>query len=341
MDSQLATNQPSSFTRVTHRNLVEELLRDKRSAATRRTYQKGLHLFFQYLAQQEATPDLVAEFLQLERFTAIGLVLDYKAHLIATGKAEATVNNRLSAIRSLVKYAQRIGKCGWSLEEVEGEKVTTYRDTTGITPAAFKKLFEACDRTTLKGKRDYALLRLLWDNVLRRDEICKLTIGDWQPDDRKLAILGKGKGTQKQSISLSKLCAQAIADWLEARSQESALLIPPAKQEVEALKGVGSRESGALFVSLDRAHFGHPLTGDGLYHLVSEQLAKQAGLTKKFSPHRCRHSGITAALDATNGDVRRVQKLSRHGSLDVLLRYDDNRKNAQGEVTDLLADLAQ
>lgn len=322
MDSQLATNQPSSFARVTHRNLVEELLRDKRSAATRRTYQKGLQLFFQHLAQQEATPELVAEFLQLERFTAIGLVLDYKAHLIAAGKAEATVNNRLSAIRSLVKYAQRIGKCAWSLEEVEGEKVSTYRDTTGITPAAFKKLFEVCDRTTLKGKRDYALLRLLWDNVLRRDEICKLTLNDWQPDDLKLAILGKGKGTQKQWISLSKPCAQAIADWLEVR-QESGV------------------SNVALFVSLDRAHFGHPLTGDGLYHLVSEQLAKQAGLTKKFSPHRCRHSGITAALDATNGDVRRVQKLSRHGSLDVLLRYDDNRKNSQGEVTDLLADLAQ
>ncbi|MFM7711187.1 MAG: integrase, partial [Microcystis sp.] len=52
--------------------------------------------------------------------------------------------------------------------------------------------------------------------------------------------------------------------------------------------------------------------------------------------HRIRHSAITAALDATNGDVRRVQKLSRHSSLNTLLIYDDNRRNHQGEVTDIL-----
>jgi integrase/recombinase XerC len=48
---------------------------------------------------------------------------------------------------------------------------------------------------------------------------------------------------------------------------------------------------------------------------------------------------ITAALEATNGDVRKVQKLSRHSDLNTLMIYDDNRKNQQGEVTDLLADL--
>ncbi|HLO48670.1 MAG TPA: hypothetical protein VK211_09680 [Kamptonema sp.] len=48
---------------------------------------------------------------------------------------------------------------------------------------------------------------------------------------------------------------------------------------------------------------------------------------------------MTAALDATNGDVRRVQKLSRHASLNTLMIYDDNRLNHQGEITDLLADL--
>ncbi len=63
---------------------------------------------------------------------------------------------------------------------------------------------------------------------------------------------------------------------------------------------------------------------------------KDAGITKVMSPHRVRHSSITAALDATNGDVRKVQKLSRHANLNTLMIYDDNRVNHQGEVTDLL-----
>ncbi len=52
--------------------------------------------------------------------------------------------------------------------------------------------------------------------------------------------------------------------------------------------------------------------------------------------HRIRHSAITAALDATEGDVRKVQKLSRHANLNTLMIYDDNRTNAQKDITDLL-----
>ena len=38
-------------------------------------------------------------------------------------------------------------------------------------------------------------------------------------------------------------------------------------------------------------------------------------------PHRIRHSVITAALDATEGNVRKVQKLSRHKNLNTLMVY--------------------
>ncbi|HEY9695351.1 MAG TPA: tyrosine-type recombinase/integrase [Oculatellaceae cyanobacterium] len=68
-------------------------------------------------------------------------------------------------------------------------------------------------------------------------------------------------------------------------------------------------------------------------------IAQDAGITKKLSPHRIRHSSVTAALEATNGDVRRVQKLSRHSNLNTLMIYDDNRLSHQGEITYLLADL--
>jgi integrase/recombinase XerC len=58
-----------------------------------------------------------------------------------------------------------------------------------------------------------------------------------------------------------------------------------------------------------------------------------------MSPHRIRHSAITAALDATDGNVRKVQKLSRHANLETLMVYDDNREKAQLEITELLDDL--
>ncbi|NQE38210.1 Tyrosine recombinase XerC [Microcoleus sp. IPMA8] len=55
-----------------------------------------------------------------------------------------------------------------------------------------------------------------------------------------------------------------------------------------------------------------------------------------MSPHRIRHSPITAALDVADGNVRKVQKLSRHRKLDTLMIYDGNRGRDQQDVTELL-----
>ncbi|TRU31726.1 MAG: hypothetical protein EWV80_00185 [Microcystis aeruginosa Ma_QC_B_20070730_S2] len=55
-----------------------------------------------------------------------------------------------------------------------------------------------CNRTLncLKGVRDAAILRLLWDNALRRAEVCSLDLEDYSSGDLKLLIKGKGKLTR-------------------------------------------------------------------------------------------------------------------------------------------------
>ncbi len=49
--------------------------------------------------------------------------------------------------------------------------------------------------------------------------------------------------------------------------------------------------------------------------------------------------GFPFASTATDGNVRKVQKLSRHTQLDTLMIYDDNRQKWQLEITDLLAEM--
>jgi len=58
-----------------------------------------------------------------------------------------------------------------------------------------------------------------------------------------------------------------------------------------------------------------------------------------MSPHRVRHSAVTAALDATDGNIRKVQKLSRHADSRTLMIYDDNCSNDQQELSDVLGDM--
>ncbi|MBW4505043.1 MAG: tyrosine-type recombinase/integrase [Scytonematopsis contorta HA4267-MV1] len=315
LDGSLTRANP--FAIAVERDLLQELLVGKRNKSTRHEYAKDLKNFFMMVCGQEPTQSLVAQFLQMDRFSAVTLVLRYKSQLVDKDLKEATVNRRLAAIKALVTYAYKVGKCDWTLADIKCEKVKPYRDTTGISPEAFKKMLAVPNREILKGKRDYALLRLLWANALRREEVSRCNIEDLDLEAGTLAILGKGRGTQKENIDLHHRTCAALQDWLLARKELDI------KQP--------------LFISL-RPHYGHRLTGDGIRKIVVK-IANVAGISKIISPHKIRHSSVTAALDASDGDVRSVQKLSRHASLNTLMIYDDNRAKAQGKITALLEDL--
>ncbi|NEO33173.1 MAG: tyrosine-type recombinase/integrase [Symploca sp. SIO3C6] len=318
MSNLIETSPSNPLAAIANRDLLAQLLSDKRSPHTRHAYAKDLKDFFGTIANSEPTPEMVTYFLQLELPDAVTLVLRYKAILMERGLKEATINRRLSAIKSLVKLARNAGKCNYTLEEVKGEKVQVYRDTAGISRELYRKVLAMPERSEFKGKRDYALLRLLWDNALRRGEVAKANIGDFDAEAKTLKIRGKGRGTAFEVIDLSLTTTEAIRDWLLARRELN--------------------QSAPLFISVDPVKKGHRITGAGIYWIV-QQYCRAAGVSKQMSPHRIRHSSITAALDATNGNVRKVQKLSRHAQIDTLMVYDDNRSKDQLEISTLLADM--
>ena len=289
--------------------VLSDWLATKRSPHTQRVYRRDIENFL------SDTGTELGKFLTLDRFEAYALVSRYKGDLIKKELKSATINRRLAAIKSLVSFAYNCGHCEFMLEAVKGEKLCAYRDTTGIDPEAFKRVLGGIDRGTVKGIRDYALLILLWSNALRRSEVSKANIGDFDPVTKTLRIFGKGRGNQSEIVSLGSGTVNAIESWLEARGETN-----PDK---------------ALFCSVNPGYRDGRLCTQAIYTVVKER-CQSAGITKIMSPHRIRHSSITAALEATGGDVRRVQKLSRHSSLNTLLMYDDNRRNHQKEVSDLL-----
>lgn len=292
--------------------VLTDWLNTKRSPHTQRVYQKDIGNFLSDIDME------LGKFLTLDRHGAYALVSRYKGELIQNGLKSATINRRLAAIKSLVAFSYNCGHCEFMLEAVKSEKLSAYRDTTGVDCETFKRVLGGIDRGSLKGIRDYALLILLWSNALRRSEVSKALIADFDPTAKTLRIFGKGKGNNAETVSLGSGTVMAIEAWLEARGEHQ-----PDK---------------ALFVSVNPGYRDGRLSTQGIYNIVSTR-CQDAGITKTMSPHRVRHSSITAALEATGGDVRRVQKLSRHSSLNTLLIYDDARKNHQKEVSDLLDSL--
>jgi integrase/recombinase XerC len=145
--------------------------------------------------------------------------------------------------------------------------------------------------------------------------VSSLNIEDFNEADSTLKIKGKGK-LNKEAIYLSSKTCEAIKQWLAVRYKPN--------------------PSQPLFIALDRAFNGHRLSTKSIYCLTK----KHSESVKELSPHKIRHSAITAVLDASNGNVRLAQKFSRHKNLDVLCKYDDNRIELQKEAVNLLATLA-
>ncbi len=216
-------------------------------------------------------------------------------------------------MRSLVKLARTIGAVSWSLE-VKNVKSESYRDTRGPGSDGFALLLtEVKSRNGEKAVRDYAILRLLFDLGLRRGEVVSLDVEDVDLANGTVAVLGKGR-TEKTRLTLPEQTKLALAAWLETHGSEP----------------------GPLFTNFHHAFKGGRLTGTSVYRIVRD-LGRSVGVETR--PHGVRHAAITEALNLTQGDVRAVQRFSRHRDIRTLNTYDDSRRDLGGDVAKKVAAL--
>ncbi len=284
-----------------------------RNERTMRTYQQGLADFAAFVGVQ-SVEEAANVLITLSAGEANGLVLRYRSHLVDAGKAAATVNNRLAAVRSLVKLARTLGLVSWQLE-IQGLKSETYRDTRGPGPGGYRRVLDATDlRTDAKGLRDRAIVRLLYELALRRLEVVRLDVADVDLESGAIQVLGKGR-SGKVRMTLPDTTRAALSAWLEVRGTEP----------------------GPLFLNLDRAsssHEGRRLSPTSVNRILAE-LGSRLGF--QLRPHGLRHAAITQALELTNGNYRAVARFSRHRDIRVLNVYDDNREDLGGSVARLVA----
>ncbi len=289
-----------------------------RNEKTRRGYLSDLGQFALW-AKAPSQHAAVDALLRLGPGKANGVVMAYCAYMKESGLSHATINRRLAAIRSMVKFGRRIGVINWSLD-VQNEKTEKRRDMRGPDLADTRLLFRAAaamgDRKP--ARRDRAILAMLFDLGLRRDELCRLDLDDVERDliGQPVAIWYVGKGrTEKQRMTVPEPTALLLLDWIEARGPEP----------------------GPLFHRCDGAKFDPDvrLTGEAIRQIVA-RLSKAAGLRYVVRPHGLRHAAATTLLNEGR-HVQDVQKFTRHATLDMVLAYEDARHDTAGELAGLLS----
>jgi integrase/recombinase XerC len=257
------------------------------------------------------------------RWFANALVAAYRQTMLEAGLSPATINRRICTLLCIVRLARRYDLCDWSLE-VDSLPAQSYRDTRGPGRVGWQRL-EAQARKeayghfgTNEGKRNYAMLRLLYDLALRRSELVALDVEHYDAAGGRVWVLGKGR-LEREALDTNAAVGDALERWLEVRG----------------------RDPGPLFYRMDhRAKWDgnggrQRLSDDAVWQWV-KSLAKRAGIKGPVRPHGIRHQALTRCAELSNGNVLMVQQLARHKDPKTSQIYLDNLNALQGKATSLL-----
>ncbi len=247
------------------------------------------------------------------------LVRDHLAALRRAGRSPATVARRLAAIRALYRWLRLIGAVDDAPQAVArgvgGRARPLPRDLAEAHVAA---LLELPDPRSERGRRDRALLELIYGLGLRLSEAVGLELRhlDW-PGERVRVL---GKGDKERLLPLVGCAAEALGAYLGER-------LPPALW-LAVRDGATPPEAARTPVFAGRA--GRRLAPRTVQARVAHYAGRLAGLAG-VSPHTLRHSFATHLLDGGVG-LRLVQELLGHAHLQTTQIYTHLTRERLREV---------
>ena len=273
---------------------------------TKDVYQRGLVALAAFLSVG-SKERAAAKLLGMGRLAANATAGKLRASLLRRF-SPGTARVRMLALKAFCTWARGAGLIEWPLE-FTAVRHKDYRDTRGPDRATVRRLLIhlAKDKTAM-GRRDLAIVSLLAHRGLRRGEVASLDVEHF--DGERLWVAGKGKGGEREPLTLAPSTQRAVAGWLKMR-------------------GTLAVTGKALFVHGNGAR----VDEQSVYRMVH---AAGRAVGVKLAPHQLRHHAATRALDETRGDIRAVQVFMRHSSMDTTKIYDDSRLDHGGRIAKIL-----
>jgi integrase/recombinase XerD len=185
------------------------------------------------------------------------------------------------------------------------------RPTEMLDYKLVQRVIETPDAATPKGRRDRAILAILFGAGLRRSEVIGLRLGDIRKTQRGTHYL------YLRATKAKKDAEQAVPSWalkplLEWRSERQAMGAKEADYLFNAFTGRGGTKATR-----------EPISPTSLY-LDFKRYCLAAGVKGFVSPHSARATAITKLLDQ-GLNHRDVRTFSRHASVQMVEAYDKRR----------------
>ena len=220
-----------------------------------------------------------------------------------SGAATSTIARQLAAIRSLHRYlATEQVRADDPTADLEGVRVPAGIPKP-LTEEQVESLLDAVVSTDPVGRRDRAMLELLYATGARISEVVGLSIGDIEFDAGLVRLFGKG--SKERIVPFGAVAARALDEWFSEGGRTH--LVP--------MQWRRRTDAEAVFLNLR----GSRLTRQAAW-LVVRKYGERAGITTGLSPHVLRHSCATHMLDH-GADLRVVQEMLGHASISTTQVY--------------------
>ena len=284
--------------------LLEQFLEHLRyernvSVHTLRNYASDLEQFMDYLAPSEPKSG-ARKFPELQAIDHL-TIREWLADLHSAQKKKASIARKLAALRTFFQFLVREGL----LESNPAKLVSTPRQEKKL-PKHLSieeaiKFIETPDTDTDLGKRDRAMLELMYATGVRVAELTTLNLADI--DFRNQLIRVTGKRRKQRIVPFGDPASDALRNYLKVR--DKFLMNAP----------ISKRDEEALFLNYQ----GTRITTRSVGRMVEKYIKICAGL-HRISPHALRHSFATHLLDS-GADLRDIQELLGHARLSTTQVY--------------------
>lgn len=242
-------------------------------------YLRDLKFFFEFCLKEEI------DILSIDVLDIRAYFADLKA---TKNQDKRTQSRKLSSLRTFYKFLFREEKIGANpILQVSFPK-TKKRLPKNFTPIETEDIldFEVEEKTPVLGKRDKAIVEVLYSTGLRVFELVGAKLSDLSENLTSLKVMGKRR--KERFVFIGEEAKLALREYLEER---------------------GSKGPEEIFLN----QRGTKLTTRGIRYILAERRSVM-GMEKAITPHKFRHTFATDLLNA-GADIRAVQELLGHASL--------------------------
>ena len=137
--------------------------------------------------------------------------------LMQSKMAKSTLARKTASVRSFLKFAYKRGVIQHNPAQLLMIPKKEHRLPRTVRPEELQTMMESIEIDTAEGKRDLAVMELLYSTGMRLSELVQLDTGDVDLKQKRVKVCGKG--SRERIIPFGSFAGKALSSYLDERSK--------------------------------------------------------------------------------------------------------------------------